>query len=476
MTENTPHIVILGAGPAGVGAAFRLRQSAKAEVTVLERAPAVGGNAGSFEVAGQRVDFGSHRLHPSCDPHILADIRTLLGSELVERPRHGRIRLRGRWIHFPLKPLDLLLRLDRRFAFGASWDMLTGSFRRVSEGAPTFASVLRAQLGPTICDQFYLPYAKKIWGLEPDHISDIQARRRVSAGTFAKLLRKVFGGLPGVKPVGFDFFYYPKNGYGQISEAYAQTAEQAGARIVSGQPVVRLEPPRSPEDSWTAMTETDHGQESYEADQIWSTIPISTVAHLIDPAPPREILEAAAAIRSRAMILVYLHLPCDRFTEYDAHYFPDPTLRITRLSEPKNYTAQREPAGSTVLCAELPCSVDDEVWGLSNAELGELVATDLDRAGIPLTTPAVSVETRRLPQAYPIYDLGFHEHLTRLEAWVGSLPRFLTYGRQGLFVHDNTHHALYMAYCAVDSLVDGQVDKERWEAYLEVFETHVVED
>src|SRR5262245_54705249 len=93
-------IVVLGAGPAGLGAAYRLARRGFA-VTVLERAPTVGGNAGSFEIDGCRVDYGSHRLHPSCPHAVLADIRALLGADLLERPRHGRIRLRGRWVHFP---------------------------------------------------------------------------------------------------------------------------------------------------------------------------------------------------------------------------------------------------------------------------------------------------------------------------------------------------------------------------------------
>jgi len=103
-----PHVVILGAGPAGVGAAFQLTRRALAQVSVLEQNSRVGGNAGSFELAGMRVDYGSHRLHPTCHPDVLRDIRALLGDELLDRPRHGRIRLRGRWIHFPLKPLDLI--------------------------------------------------------------------------------------------------------------------------------------------------------------------------------------------------------------------------------------------------------------------------------------------------------------------------------------------------------------------------------
>src|SRR5215203_809664 len=117
-------IAILGAGPAGLGAAWQLVRQGKADVTVFEQKDTVGGNAGSFELAGLNVDYGSHRLHPSCNPEILDDLRVLLGEDLLDRPRHGRIRLQDRWIHFPLKPQDLMLRLPVSFGTGVAFDAL----------------------------------------------------------------------------------------------------------------------------------------------------------------------------------------------------------------------------------------------------------------------------------------------------------------------------------------------------------------
>ena len=119
-----PHIVILGAGPAGLGAASRLARTHNFQVTVLEKNDHVGGNAGSFEIDGIPVDFGSHRLHPSCDLQVMADLKQMLGDDLLIRPRHGRILLTGKWIHFPLKPADLAVHLPLSFTLGVGRDVM----------------------------------------------------------------------------------------------------------------------------------------------------------------------------------------------------------------------------------------------------------------------------------------------------------------------------------------------------------------
>src|SRR5262249_39819872 len=145
-TKLKPRVLILGAGPAGLGAAFQLSARNLADVIVLEQRDTVGGNAGSFTLDGVHADYGSHRLHPSCDGRIMADLSRLLGDGLLRRPRHGRICLQGRWIHFPLKPLDLLTHLPPAFAIGAGLDMAAKPFRKSDGGQETFASVLERGL------------------------------------------------------------------------------------------------------------------------------------------------------------------------------------------------------------------------------------------------------------------------------------------------------------------------------------------
>jgi len=474
---DKPSIVILGAGPAGLGAAKQLAQRKKALVTVLEQNDYVGGNAASFEIAGVHVDFGSHRLHPACDPDILQDIRTMLGEQLLKRPRHGRILLSNRWIHFPLKPLDLISKLPPDFTLGVVKDMVK---KGISDGSgsevETFASVMERGLGKTICQDFYFPYARKIWGLEPDELSVTQAYRRVSNNSISKMTKKVLSAVPGFKPEGSGVFYYPRKGYGQISQAYSQSAQEAGAEMMLGSRVNSVEM-NSVDGSHIVSYERDGLTQSVKADYIWSTIPITALIRIMSPKPPEELIKAAQSIDYRAMILIYLVLEQDRFSEYDAHYFPEIEIPISRLSEPKNYSNSAEPKEFTVLCAELPCATDDPEWEMTDSQLCELVSDALRKSGIPIQSPIRETVVKRLRYAYPMYRQGYEMHFDQLDEWTSQIDGLLTFGRQGLFAHDNTHHALFMAYSAVSCLdQQGRFDKQRWQEFRRVFETHVVED
>jgi protoporphyrinogen oxidase len=479
MTETTrrnaalPHVVVLGAGPAGVGAAYELTRLGRARVTVLEQRDTVGGNAGSFQLDGIWVDYGSHRLHPACDPGILNNLRALLGEDLLDRPRHGRIRLENRWIHFPLKPGDLLLRMPKKFVLGVALDMV----RKPSSlnGQPdSFASVLEHSLGTTICQGFYFPYARKLWGLPPEQLAATQARRRVSGNSVVKILGKVANAVPGLKRPGAGRFFYPRRGYGQITQRLAEAAKSAGAEFIMTARVNAVER----EGNIAAVSyELDGKSYRIPTNNVWSTLPISLLVRSMRPEPPTDVLQAATRISFRGMILIYLTLEQEQFSEYDAHYFPEESIPISRLSEPKNYSASTEPRGATVLCAELPSDPGTKEWELSDQELGALLQRWLEQAGLPVRAKTLRVTTRRLRQAYPVYIRGYENDVGLVDRWLGQLEGLLTFGRQGLFVHDNTHHALYMANAAAKCLnADGSLDHQLWAHYREIFETHVVED
>lgn len=475
-TGSGPRIAILGGGPAGVGAAYMLSHSGKAKPLLLERAGRVGGNSGSFLHDGVHCDFGSHRLHPASDPEILAMVKGLLGEDLLWRPRHGRIRLKGSWIHFPLKPVDLLRRMPKGFAFSLLRDMATKPFRKGAGSIEneTFASILHKELGPAMCEGFYYPYMKKLWALPPEELAVTLARRRISGSSITKIIGKVIGQLPGLKKPQTGGFYYPRKGFGLISEALAAGGERMGAQYRLGASVSAIEH----EDGRVKAVrwDTDNGTARAEIDHVWSTIPLSMLTRMMEPPAPAYVLEAADRMRYRGMILIYITLDQNQYTEYDAHYFPELNVPISRLSEPKNYSASSEPKGATVLCAELPCDPHEELWALNDDALGQKLCDWLVATGLP-RPKLKSAATRRLTHAYPVYDRHFEDHFSVLDKWVGSIEGLLTFGRQGLFAHDNTHHALAMSAAAVECIdKEGEFDRERWAVHRTHFESHVVED
>ena len=147
---------------------------------------------------------------------------------------------------------------------------------------------------------------------------------------------------------------------------------------------------------------------------------------------------------------------------------------MSRVSEPKNYRDGDDPAGTTVLCCEVPCSPEDGLWALPDLDLAERVAQSLGAVGLDVS--AIGVEVRRIGALYPIYTVGHAEAQHTVESWLDGQARVVAFGRQALFAHDNTHHTLAMARAAVSCLRADGFDRERWHHEREGFRDHVVVD
>jgi len=253
-------------------------------------------------------------------------------------------------------------------------------------------------------------------------------------------------------------------GFGQIPEALFEAAVAAGVAVRTDATATAID--LRPDGVTVHLT----GGERVDGDRLWSTIPTTALARLAgEPVD-------SGGLRYRAMALVYLVLDQPRYTVFDAHYLPDPSHPVSRLSEPKNYRDGPDPAERTVLCAEVPCYEGDDVWNAGDDALGTLAVEALECERLPVARP-VDVTVRRLPTVYPVYRRGWAAEQERLEGWAAAHERLLVLGRQALFAHDNTHHALTMAWAAAACLArDGSFDRGRWDAEREGSRSHVVVD
>lgn len=455
-------IAVLGAGPAGLMAALKAREQGHS-VTVFEASDRVGGMAASFDVAGQRVDYGSHRLHPATEPSIMSLIRSLLGDDLQTRERNGRIRLRNKWIGFPLRTLDMAQQLPLTFSASVASDMLTKPFR--SGKRNDFQSEIQYRLGPTVAKEFYGPYARKLYGVEPDELTTELSDRRVSAAGPSQIFRNA---IRAARPAG-RIFYYPRRGYGQIAESLAETAITRGVDLRLSSPINQL----IIKDSAVGVCSTNS---VIEVGNVLSSIPLPALTSALQPPPPSEVVDAIATQRTRGMVIAYLVVPRDQYTPFDAHYFPGAETTTARLSEPKNYRTADDPTDVTVLCAELACWVGDELWLSDPKSIGELVEDDLKRADLP-TTNHVHCEVQRLGSVYPVYEHSTVQARQTIKNWVGQPKRIMSLGRQGLGVPDNLHHVLTMGSRAAEAVnKSGSIDVIEWQRSLGEFSKHVVQD
>jgi len=455
-------IAIIGSGPAGLMAAWRAVELGH-EVKVFESAPTVGGMSGSFEIAGLRVDFGSHRLHPSTPPHLLNRISSLLGDDLQTRERNGRIRLYDRWVSFPLRTTNMIRHLPLSFSFNSGLDILQRPFTKRSD--LTFDDEVTNRLGKTVASEFYGPYAEKLWGIPANQLDGEQARRRVSASSPLAIIKRL---IRSSTPTGRTFLY-PKRGYGQIVEAIANAVTDSGGEIHTNSPVTHIH-------AESESIQIVAGGNSLTARHVWSTAPLTKVTDIVDPKPPQAVMAAASSLRVRGMVLAYLVLDQDRYTQYDAHYLPSKETNIARLSEPKNYRDGIDPEGVTVLCAEIPCWCDDDVWNSSDQQIGELVMADLVKLGLP-SARHVETKTRRLPSVYPVFERATMEDRETLLEWGQTLGNLIPFGRQGFLVPDNLHHTLGMGWDLAESIgAETDLNFGRWKDSVERFKQNIVED
>lgn len=439
---SDPDLHVVGGGPAGLATALAAARRGFA-VRLVEQGDHLGGMSRSIEVGGQRVDLGSHRLHPSAPPRVAELLRDLLGDDLQTRERNGRLHLAGSWVRFPFRPLDLIRSTPPRLAVRLATDLVRSG--RADSGSETYADVVRSGLGPAALAHFHGPMAAKLWGRSAEELSGELARRRIAVRDRASVARR----LARTSRRSGRTFLYPRLGYGQVIDRLADAATEAGVDIRVGT-------------GWTA-TELDNRR----GHVVW-TAPVTQLA--------RTLAGPADALAHRGVVLVYLVVAAPRWTGFDAHYVPDRDVAFARLSEPKNYRDGPDPAASTVLCAEIPAAVGDLVWASDDASLCELVIDGVARLGLPVPT-VDEVVSVRLPTVYPVLTADAPDARRKLLAWADGLDGISVLGRQGLGVADNLHHVLDMALSFAACLTAaGSPDPVRWGAERRRFETFVVDD
>ena len=470
----TKSVVILGAGPAGLAAAYYLCKGGFTDVTLLEAEKFVGGISATMRREDMLFDFGSHRIHPACDAETLSLLRSLLGDDLLSRPRRGAIWLSGRFVEYPLRVGQVAsalgpLRATSILASFARQKLFPTSGRLAQQSSET---LLIERFGRAMYELFYKPYTTKVFGIPPDQMSPEQAKRRVGSKSLIEIAKKALS-VKKNATTNPDIFLYPRFGFGHICDAMADEIQRAGASII-----LRASPKRlTIGEGGVKRLEYTVGtkKHSLEPDFVLSTAPLRSLTSVCLPGSST-IHRAAASLKSRSLVLLYIVVNRDRVSEKDAYYFASRNMLFNRISEQKNFSPEMAPEGKTILCADISCDASEKLFCSSDEEIFQMAKESLKRFGI---IPLKDVDywfTRRVRHAYPVYSLGYEGPLQTVLDWTDSVENLITLGRQGLFAHNNFHHSVMMGKAAAEHVLSGKSKTDGWNQARKAFDDFKVID
>ena len=464
-------IVVLGAGPAGMSAAWRLSQLGY-PVTVLERDGAVGGMGKTIEVGKYAVDYGPHTFHireTEESRAIHEAIKPLFGDDPLILTRGTRVLLRGKEYVYPLEMLQVLTGVSPLLSARIVFDYLVATLKSTFAPPKTEDSFEEwgvRNLGRTLYDLCFGIYSARVWGLPTSQISSKQAQRVAKLNLKNIILRTL--GIKADPATYFTKYMYPRQGISVLYESMASAIRRAGNCILLESPVVRLE---RDGDRIARVAYAQHGREQIiDCDGVLSTLPLPALVDMMTPSLPPSVAQHASKLRYRSLKLIYIALKRAQLTDYHWVYLLDEQYRVNRMSEQKNVSGEMVPPDRTILCIELSCWRDEPVWNASDEEIYRIALRDLLKMGYGVTEDEVEdYYITDIPTAYPVYELNFEDHLIPVLEGVHAVPNLLTLGRHGLFLNNSMDDNVLLGMRVADHIAAGGFNNQAWLSQMLAF-------
>ena len=460
--------VIIGAGPAGLTAAYCLCEAGW-KATVFEADPEyVGGISRTVVYKGFRFDIGGHRFF-SKSQEVEDFWSIILGDDLIQRPRLSRIYYRGQLYSYPLKPFEALWKLG--LAESALCVLSYIKARLFPIGDPkSFEDWVTNQFGARLFRIFFKTYTEKVWGMSCREISADWAAQRIQGLSLAAAVKN--GLLP--KPRGpdksrlvktlIDSFRYPRLGPGMMWEQCAARIREMGGEVLLGR---RVEQCRYSEAAgrWEVRVRTASGEtEARSADHVISTAAIKDLAGMLDPPPLEPAMQAAKALRYRDFLTVALIAKERKPLPDNWIYIHDPAVKVGRVQNFKSWSPELIPDPS--LCCyglEYFCFEGDGIWSMPDRELIGLATRELAQLGLVDHRDVVDGCVVRQSKAYPVYDDDYRRNVGVFVAELEQrYPGLHLAGRNGMHKYNNQDHAMMTGMLTARNIVAGRKVYDVW--------------
>lgn len=464
MEQAKKHVVIMGAGPAGLTAAYELAVHQQVGVTVLEKDPRyVGGISRTVEQDGYRFDIGGHRFFSKSVE--IEDLWTeIMGDDLLVRPRLSRISYKGKYFDYPLKAFNALsnLGLSETIRCIASYIKARIAPRRNPKSLEDWVT---NQFGERLFKIFFKTYTEKVWGMSTKELSADWAAQRIKGLNLPEAIKNAL--FPKKEKKGgeiiktlIDEFRYPRRGPGELWERAAATIGQQGYPVMMGREIISIQ--HDGNRVTGIVTRDVNGNTTLECGTHFiSTLPMRELVYAFDPPLPSHIRQAADKLKYRDFLTVALIVNQAEMFPDNWIYLHDPEIVAGRIQNFKNWSPDMVPDMSkTCLGLEYFCFEGDGLWASSDADLIELASKDLMK--LKLCTPGeiLGGAVVRQPKAYPVYDDEYKMHVRTirdyLEAYAANLQLV---GRNGMHHYNNQDHSMMSALCAARNIaLDAKLD------------------
>jgi protoporphyrinogen oxidase len=449
-SERPRRIAVIGAGPAGLTAAYELAKGG-ASVAVFEAADAVGGLARTIERWGHKVDLGPHRFF-STDRRVNRLWLEVVGRDYRMVDRLTRILYRRRFFDYPLRPGNALWNMGVVDACRCLSSYLKEKVRPsfAAGDDQTFESWVVGRFGRKLFEMFFKSYSEKLWGIGCQELDADFAAQRIKKFSLGEAIKSALGLGKGSHKTLVDQFAYPLGGTGLVYERMAKRIEEMGGHIHLRCPVRRL---LRYGDTIRAVELSDGRIELF--DHVISTMPLTLLVRGLGDLPPH-VENAVNALRFRNTILVYLNVKGTRLFPDQWLYVHSPDLGMGRVTNFRNWAPELcGPEATSVLALEYWCYDEDALWHAPDAELIARATSEIQATGLIGAAPVLAGDVLRIRRCYPVYARGYKNHLEPVVDYLRGIRGLTPIGRYGAFKYNNQDHSILMGLLAAENLLKG---------------------
>jgi protoporphyrinogen oxidase len=460
-TKPEEHVVIMGAGPAGLATGHELSVNG-VQVSVLERNDFVGGLCNTNDHKGYKFDLGGHRWFTK-NEHLNRWFRRLMGDEIVWVQRISRIYYDGRYYIYPISILNVIRNAGTFTIIQAGVMYLKSALQYAIFNKPVnnMKDAYVAQFGSKLYDMFFRRYSEKVWGLPCEKLSADWVSQRSAGLSIWTVIQEALLKTKSDNESLIEEFMYPRDGYVRIPQRMAEEIEKVSDKnsIKLDSTVIKIDY-RGPADFEIFYREADGSERSVLATSVVSTIPLGVLARLLQPRCDERVIKAAMGLSFRALLTVNVILRKERVSIDTWLYVQDEDVLFGRLHEPKNWSPAMVPDQSTTsLVLECFCTKDDHIWQMSDEEVGRRCVSDLEnKLKFIKSTEVIDFSVVRTTQAYPVYDLEYADKLGVIHNFLAGFEGLHIVGRGGTHRYNNADHSIEMGLLLGRKILGYDVD------------------